>query len=136
MRSGSLVLVLALALAGCAVTGERSPMPDCRELSGSPSLIATFYFGRDAVADAAWDDFLAATVTPRFPDGLTVMDGTGQWLNPQTRQIAHERTKILVIATERSPATLRKIDEIRNAYKSRFHQLSVGLVLSEGCADF
>ena len=29
--------------------------------------------------DAAWDAFLADTVTPRFPDGLTVLDARGQW---------------------------------------------------------
>lgn len=31
------------------------------------------------VSDEDWRAFLAAEVTPRFPDGLTVIDAAGQW---------------------------------------------------------
>ena len=42
------------------------------------------FFGRnhrnlEVVSDTAWREFLAAEITPRFPDGLTVLDAAGQW---------------------------------------------------------
>ncbi|MYB35434.1 MAG: DUF3574 domain-containing protein [Gammaproteobacteria bacterium] len=40
------------------------------------------FFGRsrqgvEVVSDAAWGTFLAEEITPRFPDGLTVLDAMG-----------------------------------------------------------
>lgn len=141
MTAAAFFAVPALTLSACAATGDPAAQPDCHAFGGAPSLVATLYFGRaraadTPVAETAWDDFLQSIVTPRFPEGLTVIDGAGQWYNPQTRQISREGTWILMIAAAQTPQTLRKLDEIRNAYKARFHQLSVGQVLSTGCADF
>jgi Protein of unknown function (DUF3574) len=37
-----------------------------------------------AVVDAEkWREFLANNVTPKFPDGFTVLDAYGQWRNPR-----------------------------------------------------
>src|SRR5581483_12220362 len=52
-------------------------------------LVAELFFGRTKagrfiVSDAAWAKFLADTITPNFPDGLTVFDGYGQSRNPTT----------------------------------------------------
>ena len=33
----------------------------------------------EVVDDVAWNTFLGDAVTPRFPDGLTVLDAQGQW---------------------------------------------------------
>src|SRR5258705_1383008 len=38
--------------------------------------------GRLRVGEAAWSRFLAREITPRFPDGLTVLDAAGQWRGP------------------------------------------------------
>ena len=38
------------------------------------------------VTDAAWAKFVSDTITPNFPDGLTVFDGYGQSRNPATGQ--------------------------------------------------
>lgn len=43
-------------------------------------LRTELYFER--VDAAAWDDFLATDVTPRFPDGLSWLDINGQWRGP------------------------------------------------------
>src|SRR4051812_38501479 len=44
----------------------------------------TLYFGQNRpdggrVSRAEWDRFLTDVITPRFPDGLTVMRAVGQW---------------------------------------------------------
>ena len=135
------VLILALSVPAQAQTAAI----DCSGLRGQPALVANLYFGRSvpgraAMTEKEWQDFLEQTVTPRFPDGLTVIDANGQWRSPQTGRIAHERTKIVVISVDRStnqlPAILAKLDAIEAAYQQRFHQHKVGLVLTEGCASF
>ena len=51
----------------------------------TPSFWRTeLYFGRDKndgtqVSDEEWSKFLDEFVTPKFPDGLTVLDGSGQY---------------------------------------------------------
>ena len=44
--------------------------------------------GRGKANDLRWTQFLAREVTPRFPDGLTVYETTGQWRDPATQKIA------------------------------------------------
>ena len=87
------------------------------------------YFGRSmpggqTVADAQWQTFLDQCVTPRFPDGLTVVDAAGQWTGSDGKAIA-EKTKLLILLHRPGEAANRAIDEIRRDYKRRFGQESV-----------
>jgi len=66
-----------------------------------PALQVDLYFGRETaqgreVSEADWASFLNEEVTPRFPDGLSVLDVAGQAREP-TGRIARERTKLLVV---------------------------------------
>ena len=89
----------------------------------------------EVVDDAAWDAFLADTVTPRFPDGLTVLDGRGQWRGA-AGQIKKERSKLLVILTSQGDDKMRLIAEISDEYKRRFSQESVLQVVDDACVSF
>jgi hypothetical protein len=44
-------------------------------------IVERLYFGlntpQGAVSESEWESFLAEIVTPRFPSGLTVIDGRG-----------------------------------------------------------
>jgi Protein of unknown function (DUF3574) len=104
-------------------------------------LIAELFFGRDIsgrapLSDAEWTDFAARVVTPNFPDGFTVFDGTGQWRNPQTGRIARESTKILLVAAKRQPDLAGRLTAVIDAYKARFRQRSVGVITRDSCAGF
>ena len=99
-------------------------------------MVAELLFGRGNVSDRAWDRFLAAEVTPRFPDGLTVYDARGQWRNQQTRKIARERSKVVMIAMPPASDTDARLQAIIEAYKTRFRQQSVGLILRPSCVSF
>ena len=64
-------------------------------------LAFELFFGRSIrgqaeVSDSAWDDFLNRMVTPNLPNGYTVFDAIGAWLNPATRRTVRERTKVLL----------------------------------------
>jgi len=92
-------------------------------------------FGAGHVGEAQWKAFLAREVTPRFPDGLTALDGYGQWKAPNGK-ISAERSRILLLWHAPGTGVDSKIDAIREAYKKRFHQLSVMRVDSVDCVSF
>jgi len=76
------------------------------------------------VSDADWQSFVDETVTPRFPEGFTVLDASGQW-RESNGKISHERSRILLVLHDANVTSLKKLEEIRDAYKRRFHQESV-----------
>ena len=128
-----------LALAGCAAPPPHSGaclLPQQRRM-----LVAELFFGRTIpgrppLTEAEWDRFAAEIVTPNFPLGFTVFDGEGQWQNPKTHRTRRERTKILLVAAQRSPELAGRLAAVIDAYKRRFRQSSVGLVTRDSCAAF
>lgn len=97
-------------------------------------------FGRGAggliVGEPAWTRFLTREITPRFPDGLTVLDATGQWRSPGGDAIVRERSKVVRIVVPENPPVQDRIDAITEAYKRLFKQQSVGVVIRPACASF
>ena len=92
-------------------------------------------FGAGHVGEAQWKAFLAREVTPRFPDGLTAIAGYGQWKAPSGK-IQAERSRILLLWHPPGADADARIDAIRDAYRKRFHQLSVMRVDSADCVSF
>jgi hypothetical protein len=129
-------LVLALGVAGCAAPGA----PSCAWTGGAPAVTVQLLFGRTrpggVVSEPEWRDFLATVVTPRFPDGLTVLQGSGQWRSPTTGRITAEPSNVVEIVTTPKPDLARRLQEVRDAYRARFTQESVGLVTQASCAAF
>ena len=91
------------------------------------------YFGAPEPA-SAWRRFLANIVTPRFPNGLTVLDGYGQWRG--ANGTAHEATRVLVIFYRPDATSDARIETIRRLYKRRFRQLSVLRADTSACVAF
>jgi hypothetical protein len=111
---------------------------DCRAPQ-QRMLAIDLLFGRGSggltVSEQAWTQFLAREITPRFPDGLTVIDASGQWRSPQDG-ILRERSKVVMIVVPENPPVQERIDAIANAYKRQFKQQSVGIVIRPACASF
>ena len=98
------------------------------------------FFGRgsgdeEVVSDSDWRAFLADEVTPRFPDGLTVLDAAGQW-RASSGEIERERSKLLLVLAEPGADGMRRTEEIAEAYKSRYGQGSVLRTVGSACATF
>jgi hypothetical protein len=87
------------------------------------------------VSDEDWRRFLAEEVTPRYPDGFTVIEAAGQWRDPMGTIIS-EQSRDLVVVVRDPLSELPKISAIRDAYKTRFRQDAVLLVQSQICAGF
>ncbi len=90
--------------------------------------------GGAAVGEADWQAFLDSEVTPRFPDGLTVLTGYGQWRNADS--LHKEGSRLLLIWALRPAESDPRIEAIRNAYKARFAQESVLRVDGLSCVSF
>ncbi|MCY4099019.1 MAG: DUF3574 domain-containing protein [Rhodospirillales bacterium] len=98
------------------------------------------YFGRnlgnvEVVSDAAWSAFLSDEITPRFGDGLTVVDAAGQWRD-EAGVIVREKSKLVVVLTGTEDSGLQRTDEIVRAYKEAFAQEAVLRTISSVCASF
>ncbi len=126
------LLVVASVLLGTPVyacSPPRQPMQQIELMFGNPR-------GRPAAGEAAWRRFLAREITPRFPDGLTVLDAAGQWRDPASGRLARERSRLVIIVTTADPSADDRIAAIAAAYKQQFRQKSVGVVTSDVCAAF
>jgi len=91
--------------------------------------------GGGEVSDSAWNEFVASYVTPRFPEGLTMIDGNGQWRNA-AGVVERERGKILLLTHGDDAASQRKVDEVAVEYKRRFKQEAVMRIRTPVCVHF
>jgi hypothetical protein len=124
-----LALVPTAARADCLVTGQ------------TPMVIATLYFGETIgdhgrVTEAQWADFTAKVITPTFPDGFTVADGSGQWMDEKNHETDYDPTKILTVAAPKSTALAGKLLHVMKAYEKEFQQEAVGVTTVDACAGF
>ena len=136
-------IILAAATLGVlvllAAPGSRAGAPPCP--AGTERFAEyRLFFGRsrdgvEVVSDSEWRSFLAEEITPRFPDGLTVLDAAGQWRGP-TGTIERERTKMLIVLTTPGEDGMRRTDEIAEAYKHTFGQSAVLRAITSACASF
>jgi len=127
--------VLAALLAGCAAPDRGSP--PC-----GPGLerwtLTEIYLGLNwregVVTDAQFQDFLAREVTPRLPEGYTVVPAEGAWRSTQTGATIREPSRILRRLRKEGREPETAISEVIAAYKTRFAQEAVLRVDSEVCA--
>ncbi len=139
-RDGASALLLALPLlAGCTAAGG-APPPCPAGTAGA--TVAEAYFGRNVrdraeVSEAEWTAFLAEVVTPAFPDGLTALDGQGQWRGRDGR-ILREGSKVLllVLPGQDTAAARTRLRPVEDAWKARFRQESVLTVYRPACVSF
>ena len=139
MRIVVLVMYCALLMAG-GVSRLAAQATSCHGHQ-QPRLIAELLFGRDignhvGVSEAAWSAFVAREMTPRFPDGLTATDATGQWRDSDTGRIVREPSKHVEIVLPGNADDEARLDAIVDAYKKQFHQQSVGVIVRPACVSF
>ena len=119
-------LLIALTLSACQT---------------APAILSDrLFFGRNipaggTVSDAQWNEFLRTVVTPRFPKGLTIFQGNGQWLDPRG-DVVRGPVFVIEVFHDRSAAAEASIAAIAAEYKKRFGQDAVLRVTSGSVIRF
>jgi hypothetical protein len=130
---------LAMLLLATAARAELEVIPCDGALQAQQ--VAQLLFGRNVedrarVSEADFNGFVAREVSPRFPEGFTVIDATGQWRDARRGTIVHEAAKIIEIVLPSGEDNRPKIEAIVEAYKLQFQQQSVGLIVAPACVRF
>jgi hypothetical protein len=87
------------------------------------------------VNNVEFQRFLDREVTPRFPDGFTVISGQGQFKDA-SGSILKERSKLLILLYPTTVNSNQPIEQIRKAYVTAFQQQSVLRTDNLSCAAF
>jgi hypothetical protein len=127
-------------LAGCSLASNK-PRAACPLPSEQPFAVVELFFGKEIggrgpLTDAEWSDFSARVISQQFPDGFTVLDGDGQWLDQRSGQMVREKSKILLAAADPDSDLAARIGAVTDAYRKEFHQQSVGVLTSTACGAF
>ena len=125
------------SLGGCAAQSN----PLCAPGFGAPVAIFTLFLGkaipgREDLTDQEWRVFVDTTVTANLPNGYTVLDANGGWMNPTTHKTVNEDTKVLLVALPEVPDSLAAINRVRTAYQIKFRQQLVGMTVEHACGVF
>jgi hypothetical protein len=132
--AAAIIFILA-----CSVSANAQSL-DCHP-GLKPRAVAELLFGRNiggrlGVSEAEWGHFVDREISPRFPDGLTVLDAKGEWRDTARKTLVHEPSKVVEIVLPGQPDDVARLQEIAAAYKSRFRQQSVGLLVRTACVSF
>ena len=120
-----LVLALVTVVPATAVAQQGNNAHVGSNWSRTELFFGTAIRGGGVVTDEQFKVFLDSEITPRFPLGLTLLTGFGQFLN-STGVIQQEKSFVLILLYPLSSHdSNRKIEEIRTLYKARFNQESV-----------
>jgi hypothetical protein len=128
-----LTISVVFPLAGCAGVSSLACAAGTMPMTKYELFLGQNIGTMGRVSDEEWRRFLTEEVTPRYPDGFTVLNAAGQWRDPMGRIISEDSRNLVVIV--RDPvAELPKITAIRDTYKTRFRQDAVLFVQSQICA--
>lgn len=129
--------LVIIAIATWAVPAAAEPLACADPLK--PMLRNELYFGRNVglrvgVSERQWRGFVDRELTARFPNGLTVIDGEGQWRDGKT--IVREPSKVVIVVTADDADARARVAAATAAYIKQFNQKSVGVVTQAVCAAF
>jgi len=128
------ILCLGFVSLGC--------LGGCATLKGpGERMVKTELFFGDAkhnggtVSSKEWQSFVDKEITPRFPEGLTIMNGAGQW-RTKSGLFIRENSRILVLVHKPSREDAARIAAIRDSYRRQFGQELVLEITSDVRASF
>ena len=133
-----IILLLTIALipsariqARTAATNSAATVLNNASPQTAPFLRTELYFGTDRkavppVSESEWQCFVERSISRRFPEGLTVFQGDGQF-QERSGAIVKEQSFVVVLLYPLAERRSRnqRIEEIRSEYMKEFHQQSV-----------
>jgi hypothetical protein len=151
--AGGIVIGTAIFYAGIdrhiSALAKQQSQPQQFCISSPPSRLfvrTELFFGlskpdHTQVTELEFQQFINREVTPRFPDGLTLLSGRGQF-KTSSHKIVKEPTNLLILIypqdrlAPRKVEQNQKVEQIRKAYKLAFQQESVLRSDELSCVSF
>ena len=136
MRSFAVGCMLGASatLAACATGPSARCKPD-----EQPAVLDSLYFGTakadGVVTSEQWSEFLEKSVTPRFPQGLSVTEARGQW-QMQSGSIERETSYVVQLLHPDTPQSDAAVRDIARTYKQQFQQEAVLRTRAHVCTAF
>lgn len=131
LRNSLGALLLVVSLMGCGTMRGVSCEGD-----GRLAVQELLYFGTETpsghVTPEIWTQFLSEVVTPRFPDGLSAWQASGQWRSA-SGEVIREPSYVLSLVHPDDAAPSRAVREIIASYKTRFQQEAVLRLRASTC---
>ena len=118
----TLVLCAALLMGGCRTLPEASA--DAQTLVRTELFFGLGRKGAPDVSEQEWRDFVDREITPRFPNGLTLLDAHGQWRG-EDGNVVREPSRVLILLHPPGDDAESKIEQVRRLYRERFAQEAV-----------
>jgi hypothetical protein len=112
----------------------------CKQTRGDLFVRTELFFGLSRtgapdISEPEFQNFVDTQVTTRFPDGLTLLSGKGQFRSA-AGSIVQEGSKLLILLYPFSTKSSNDIEQIRTQYKSMFQQESVLRTDEPTCVSF
>jgi hypothetical protein len=160
MRLATIAIASFMTVAACAAPDllarqdgsrnddhtARAAAPDerahrCAGLAEADAFLRTeLFFGLSrpggVVSEAEFKAFVDAKVTPRFPDGLTLLTGAGQFRDASGTIVVEGSKLLILLVPLRDAQADAKIEAIRSDYKVAFEQQSVLRADDVSCVSF
>lgn len=140
LRRRAALLALALVAGACAPAVRAHPPAVPAGGEAQAWISDRLYFGRGipgggTVSDTEWAAFLRDVVTPRFPGGITVLQGEGQWRGADGG-VVQEPSFVLDLIHAPGAGADVAVNEIAAEYKRRFRQEAVMRVRASADVQF
>jgi Protein of unknown function (DUF3574) len=115
----------------CPPIVVRAQLLENSDVNAQPKILFRdeLYFGLtkpggETISESEWQQFVNDVITPRFREGLTVLNGSGQFLN-SSGILVRENSKIVILIYENGREKNQAINQIIETYKRTFQQESV-----------
>jgi Protein of unknown function (DUF3574) len=110
------------------------------QLNGAMFMRTELVFGMSRssgpdITETEFQSFVDDQITPRFPEGLTVLSGIGQFKDA-SGTIVQEKAKVLVLLYPFSKQSIKLVEDVRAEYKTMFQQQSVLRIDEQMCVSF
>ncbi|MFB9931218.1 DUF3574 domain-containing protein [Amycolatopsis halotolerans] len=119
-----LTAAAAMVLGGGAASAAAADSPDSSLWKRTELYFGTSKPGGE-VTEKEFADFSAKDITPRFPDGFTQLEGTGQWRSGGGAVVREHSIVLVVLYPPTNQHANADLEQIRTDYKHLFDQESV-----------
>lgn len=101
--------------------------------AGRPNFVRTeLYFGMNIprggeIKDSDFQLFVDTCISPRFSEGLTILEGRGQWRDTTSGRVDKEGSRVVVLVYPRAERRARGalVEQVRASYMRAFEQQAV-----------